>query len=488
MPRKSEQFTESLIKSLLPEDKEYVKADNGLRIRVYPNGTKTWSFFKTAPNGVRKTVPIGDYPSISLKQAREVANRILGDMLKEGHDIATTKTGVTFGEYMLSENYTRWSRATRNAHKEIMANLTNVIPTWMHRKQLRLFENTDFEKFVEDRLLGKGYKKPVKSSTINRNLNNIRSVFRHAFDNKEIKENPMDRFSNLKETDAVEKLSLTDDERKRLVAISRDRTLPQASTRRHMEVFVELGLYTGMRSAELHSLQWKHIKNDRIHTIDFPKEVFGDKTKRLFQTVKKDITSMKIDSSSGVELTEDLAKLMRDNPNEALKLPVDIDYEDKSKQQGWYIEIDGKHTKSKKNRNVGIPEHLVKRIREYLWEREYKNTYDKYKDAVCPDENLNIVRSKHTTAMGVFDEVEIIPFKSVKTSFQTLCDIAGLKHVSIHTLRHDFCTQNIKRGTDIYTVKKFAGHADIRTTMRYVHALGKKDFDALEALHDEHSI
>ena len=53
-----------------------------------------------------------------------------------------------------------------------------------------------------------------------------------------------------------------------------------------MEVFVELGLYTGMRSAELHSLKWKHIKNDRIHTIDFPKEIFGDKTKRLFQTVK----------------------------------------------------------------------------------------------------------------------------------------------------------------------------------------------------------
>jgi len=46
----------------------------------------------------------------------------------------------------------------------------------------------------------------------------------------------------------------------------------------------------------------------------------------------------------------------------------------------------------------------------------------------------------------------------------------------------------IKRGTDIYTVKKFAGHADIRTTMRYVHALDKKDFDALEALQDEHSI
>ena len=63
--------------------------------------------------------------SISVKQAREVADRLLGDMLKEGHDIATTKTGVTFGEYMLSKNYARWSRTTRDAHKEIMANLTN---------------------------------------------------------------------------------------------------------------------------------------------------------------------------------------------------------------------------------------------------------------------------------------------------------------------------------------------------------------------------
>ena len=93
-----------------------------------------------------------------------------------------------------------------------------------------------------------------------------------------------------------------------------------------------------------------------------------------------------------------------------------------------------------------------------------------------------MVRSKHTTAMGVFDEVEIIPFKSVKTSFQTLCDIAGLKHVSIHTLRHGFCTQNIKRGTNIYTVKKFAGHQDIRTTMKYVNYLNDEDFTAFDNL------
>ena len=490
MPKKSVPFTEKYIRDLpIPSSGDSTYNDRGLKMRVYSTGTKKWSYFKQAPNGVRKPVPIGEYPNINLKQAREVADKLLGDMLKEGHEIATNKTGVTFGEYMLSDNYIRWSRSNREAHKSIMENLKNVVPTWIHRKQLRLFQNTDFEKFVEDRQLGKGYDKPVKSSTINRNLNNIRSVFRHAFDNSEIKENPMDRFSNLKETDAIEKLSLTDDERKRLVAIARDRTLPQADTRRHMEVFVELGLYTGMRSAELHSIQWKDIKNDKLETIDFPNEGFQDKTKRLFQTVKKTITSMKIDSSEGVELTEDMAKLMRDNSIEAsTKLPVDIEYDDKSKLKGWYVDIPGTFTKSKKNRIVGIPEHLVERIREYLWQREEKTIFEKYKDALIPDENLNVIRTKTTTAMGVFDEMEIIPFKSVKTSFETLCDIAGLKHVSIHTLRHDFCTQNIRKGTDIYTIKRFAGHADIRTTMRYVHALGKKDFEALEALHDEHSI
>jgi integrase len=284
MPKQSISFTEKYIRDLpIPETGDRTYNDRGLKMRVYSTGSKKWSYFKQAPNGVRKTIPIGEYPSISVKQAREVADRLLGDMLKEGHDIATNKKGITFGEYMLSDKYQRWSRTTRVAHKSIMDNLKNVVPTWIHRKQLKHFSNEDFERFVEDRQLGKGYEKPAKASTINRNLNNIRSVFRHAYDNKEIKENPMDRFSNLTETQPKEKLSLTNDERKRLVMMARDRTLPQADTRRHMELFIELGLSTGMRNGELvwdaknksrgnkpTGLQWKHIKNDDMQTTELP--------------------------------------------------------------------------------------------------------------------------------------------------------------------------------------------------------------------------
>jgi site-specific recombinase XerD len=83
--------------------------------------------------------------------------------------------------------------------------------------------------------------------------------------------------------------------------------------------------------------------------------------------------------------------------------------------------------------------------------------------------------------------IKILELSSIVTASlatMILCDMAGLTDITIHSMRHDFCTQLVKKGIDIYTVQRLAGHADIRTTMRYVHALEKKDFEALEDLHD----
>ena len=194
MPKQSIPFTETYLKSLpIPESGDDSYNDRGLRLRVYPSAAKKWSFFKQAPNGIRKSIPIGDYPNINLKQAREIADKLLGDMLREGHDIATNKKGVTFGEHMSSDAYKNWSRSTRNSHTTIMNNLTDVVPVWFHRKPLKLFSNDDFTKFCNDRKDGKDGRDGVIESTINHTLNNIHSVFRHAFDNSVIKENPMDR-------------------------------------------------------------------------------------------------------------------------------------------------------------------------------------------------------------------------------------------------------------------------------------------------------
>lgn len=46
---------------------------------------------------------------------------------------------------------------------------------------------------------------------------------------------------------------------------------------------------------------------------------------------------------------------------------------------------------------------------------------------------------------------------------------AGLTDFRFHDLRHDFASQLVKRGADIYHVQKLIGHKDSRMTQRYVH-------------------
>jgi integrase len=46
----------------------------------------------------------------------------------------------------------------------------------------------------------------------------------------------------------------------------------------------------------------------------------------------------------------------------------------------------------------------------------------------------------------------------------------GLQHRSFHSIRHYFCTSLLRRGADIELVRVVAGHQDVETTMRYLHA------------------
>ena len=60
------------------------------------------------------------------------------------------------------------------------------------------------------------------------------------------------------------------------------------------------------------------------------------------------------------------------------------------------------------------------------------------------------------------------------------CDRAGLRPLRFHDLRHTFGTRMIAKA-DIRRVQEWMGHADIQTTMRYLHYAPKEGDAALVA-------
>jgi integrase len=74
-----------------------------------------------------------------------------------------------------------------------------------------------------------------------------------------------------------------------------------------------------------------------------------------------------------------------------------------------------------------------------------------------------------------------LPFVSIKHSWQTAREQAGLYDLRIHDLRHSAASFMINAGIDLYAVGKVLGHADHKSTMRYSHLANETLLAAVEA-------
>ncbi len=60
--------------------------------------------------------------------------------------------------------------------------------------------------------------------------------------------------------------------------------------------------------------------------------------------------------------------------------------------------------------------------------------------------------------------------EGIRHAFRSCIQKAGIdKKVCVHTLRHSYATHLLEMGLDIVSVKNQLGHADIATTMMYLH-------------------
>ena len=67
-------------------------------------------------------------------------------------------------------------------------------------------------------------------------------------------------------------------------------------------------------------------------------------------------------------------------------------------------------------------------------------------------------------------------------AWRKYCDLAGIKKYRWHDLRHTFASRMVINGESIVVVQRLMRHADVSTTMRYVHLAPRNIEDALSRL------
>ena len=527
MVKAIKKWTELYIKSLPIKNKKYSEMQDNLRIRVYPSGKKTWFFYKQDLKGHRTTSNLGSYPEVSLAKARQMAVVQTSNIYTTGHGIETKVKGVSYKEFIESNHYQSTGKL-RDSHKEIMKNLTSKVtglPNAVQNLPIKAITPTHIENYINKRL-----KDGSKKGTINKNLTNIRSVFRVAFDKGILRENIMPKVKKLKDDTAQEKLALTDDERKRLLVAADDMTLPQALKRKHMRIFIRLGLDTGLRKRELLTLTWSSFSNPNMNTVEnkFQNVLYKFQTPRtlvaennkgdvlsedqmidLYKADKRTLMIMRFYPSIDQELIDhqNIIKLKQRLSKDGYEVGLDP-------RTTWVVTVPADIAKGRRERKVGVSEEIIVEVMLYLQELYYKSDVKDKKgyrhfwwDDNCNPIYDDMVGDKGNDDRGagsitgytdvgfmqdklLFPQSKLSatgsnkpykPIKDVKGTFTTIRKAAGLsKAVTPHTLRHAFCTEMAMIGTDMQELMRLAGHRDYKTTMKYIHYAQSMDWSALD--------
>lgn len=277
----------------------------GFGLRIRPNGSTSFMYRWTAPEGQQKKV-IGRWPAISIDDAREAVRAFIS---RTDHKADTTPARVakharrisdaknigmpTVGDYLDGDYRTYWLGVTKSETPE--ANLKNIrrdFPDLMHR---RLDEVTRpmLKKWIEKRIAA-----GCRPTGINRVLGSIGGLFSHAVEHEIVPANPCARLRckvDPEEGEQGRELTVEEEARLRAVLDAREARIREdaaerADSRRlasvpgnyhayvdHVKPAILLALNTGMRRSELLRACWTAV-NWKAKTITV--EAWTSKVKR----------------------------------------------------------------------------------------------------------------------------------------------------------------------------------------------------------------
>jgi integrase len=242
-------LTESKIKSLKPSDKMIRLSDYGnLYIVVKPTGTKTFRL-DTVVNGNRKTLTLGQYPNLSLRDARELAHdakknaRTAVPIQKENPIVKFKDIALQWGETRQSE----WHPKCDNYRR-----LVNYVFPYIGDRDITTIRSSDILALL----------RPIEArnhlENCSRILNIIGQIFRFAV------------ASDICESDVTGALkgalrrpkeghfrAITDGKELRNTYLCLD-AIPSVITRNALK----MAILTAVRPGELRAMKWSDINLD----------------------------------------------------------------------------------------------------------------------------------------------------------------------------------------------------------------------------------
>lgn len=276
-----ERFTDAVVKKLNPQNSTFTKTEGGgLYLRINPGGSKVW-FHHYKIGTLRKWYRIGEYPAVSLKEARE-QNEDLLKISQRGEDPAErftfAPTVKEFAEDWIEKAVDRrgnpWSKAHRsNAEymfkKDVYPRIGGVKVREVHKRDIRVLIQK-----VEQRA-------PNQALQLYRRLNRL---FNHAAEQDIIEVSPMVNLPPIGRQNSRARY-LTPEEIKTFLT-----GLPLADAAPQTATILEIILRTGQRSSEVCGARQSEISGDwwilppertknklehRVYLAEAVKELFG---------------------------------------------------------------------------------------------------------------------------------------------------------------------------------------------------------------------
>lgn len=234
-----------------PEDARVEYFDEkvpGLILRVTSKGKKSWYvLYRVKGDNTRRRTGLGDYPGLTLADAREKAKEILV-LASRGQDSGAqkqeTRKAPTFGELaeLYIEKYAKPQKRTWERDQELLAR--NVLPHWKRLKAHDLKRRDVI--ILLDAIVDRGAPIPA-----NRTLAVIRKLFNWAISRDLVENNPCLQV----------KAPAKENERDRVLDNNEIRALWKAFDilTPEMRAIFQIRFVTAQRGAEVSSMIWSDI-------------------------------------------------------------------------------------------------------------------------------------------------------------------------------------------------------------------------------------